>query len=183
MTKQEVQLVDLLEYMHAMCSVRGDEIYRLLPELVHKALDAGYWSEAFRVYLHDSGESVYDLQIMLASQIDDLGGSVRRSHLQSLLIETTFYLRNLVQPGEVDPLGIADYIVEDLQELAFDDDDLQQLHLSDLSKTYYQWAYDYANWMQGQEYIDKRHEVETDIKRLAQEWLDQHAVPSPFDRL
>lgn len=48
---------------------------------------------------------------------------------------------------------------------------------------YYQWAYDYAEWMQGQEYADKECEVKTSIKKLAQSWLDQYAVPNPFDRL
>ncbi len=183
MSEQEVQFVDLLKYLHAMCFVRSDEIRRLIPELVHKALDAGYWSEAFRVYLHDSGESVYDLQIMLASHIENLGGSVRKSHLDSLLIEITFYLHKLVKPGEVAPLGIADYVMEDLQELAFDEDDHQQLHFDKLNMAYFEWANAYERWLQSREHYGKFIEAQAKFVELTEAWLDQHAVPNPFDRL
>lgn len=181
MSEQEVQLVDLLKYMHAMCSVRGDEIQELLPKLANKALDAGYWSEAFRVFLYDGGASVDDMRITLNSHIYELGGQVYLDTEQTDLIETTFYLRKSLDPNE-DLLCVVDYLVADLFPHSYQSGPMH-LHLYDLAMEYYQWAYDYAEWMQGQEYADKMHEVKTSIAKLAHAWLDQHAFPNPFDRL
>ncbi len=181
MNAQDVQLVDLLKHMHAMCSVRGDDLQKLIPTLAHQALDAGYWSEAFRVFLYNKDASIEDMRVSLESHIESLGGIIDVDKETSDLIEATYYLQKLLQPGE-NILSVAHYLLVEL-----DDWELQggppHLHISDLAMEYYIWRFDFAEWMDGEEYEAKKAETETNVKRLAQRWLDQYAIANPFHRL
>ena len=182
MSDHQKQFIDILKYMYAICHVRGNELKELLPNLAEKALDAGYWSEAFRVFLYDGDATISDIQVTLESHIEQLGGTVKRDQESADLIEVTYYLRKLVQPGE-DALDIAHYLFVELNDEWVIDGGPAHLHLHDLAMEYYAWCYDYAEWMQGLEYGDKMYETEINIKKLTLEWLEKYAVPNPFDRL
>ncbi len=181
MNNHDAQLVELLKHMHAMCSVRVVDHRMLLQQLANKALDAGFWSEAFRVFLYDNGSTVADMQLTLASHVEELGGVIENIDEHIRLIETTYYITKMLNDQE-DVLSIAHYVLVDL-----DDHELQggppYLHIHDLAMEYYQWCFDSADWMQGDELATERHKTINNLKELAQHWLDHYAIASPFDRL
>ncbi len=181
MTESEVQLVDLLKYMHAVSGTRIDGLQEQLSQLAHKALDAGYWSEAFRAILYDGDMTVDDMRVTLASHAEELGGVAEQDAEISELIEVTYYLRKLLKRGG-DVLGITHHLLVDMVDPKYQGGP-EYLHLRDLAMEYYQWWLDYAEWMHGQEYAAKKYETAVNIKNLAQAWLDEFAVPNPFDRL
>lgn len=181
MSEHDKELIEIFKYMHAMCSVRGSELRGLLPQLAEMALDAGYWSDAFRVFLYDGDASVNDMRIGLASHIEELGEEIDKNEETAELIEVTYYLRKLLQPGE-DVLAVAHYLLVELQDWKLQGGP-PHLHLHDLAMEYYQWCFDYAEWMEGHELAEKKRETEVVVRKLAQHWLNQYGVPNPFDRL
>lgn len=182
MSEQEVKIVELLQYMHAISYVRGDETHRSVTELAQYAVEAGYWCEAFQPILYDRGTTLEEIRTVLSSHIAELGGTIDQDLETAERLELSHFFRMMLRP-KADVLAISYRLFEDLNHEWACDGSPRRLHMHDLALEYYTWAYDYADWMEGQEYADKKYEVETNMKRLAQEWLDQHAVPSPFDRL
>jgi len=182
MKPHDEKLIDILQYLYRLCHVRDESIRDVISMNANKALDAEFWSEAFRYILYDTNTSRDDLKTILSSHLTELGHKFNKSDSHpEAYFEISYFLQQF-QNDEFDVLKAAQYV---LLNLEYEDlvNDQEFPHLYDFTAVYYQWWAGDSEWMLGEQLEEARQNAISNLKTEARCWLDKHGVANPFDGL